>query len=200
MSVVIGICGLNFCTFIADTRMISFEEADKYKIDNDKTHKIFKINERVLLGCSGQFIAGESLIAPIDPYVDKGALSVRTVLKAVTHYLDNNCQHVPYKRNYLIGGKDNDGKFCIYEVHFTGLGQYTTTLKKVELPICNAATSCLFPSSIGNRAQEFSNKVTNCVLTAKNSQDLIHKLEDVIIQISDIDNSVGKNTEYLWVV
>lgn len=60
MSAVIAVCGTNFCTFAADRRMVIPDE-NTFLCANDETDKIFKVNDRVLLGMTGIFWRWEHL-------------------------------------------------------------------------------------------------------------------------------------------
>ena len=82
MSVVIGICGTNFCTFWADGRRVVSdpETATGYRVDGDDHYqKIFKLNDRVLFGASGVFLMGEDLRDPVNTIADLSNASVKIV-------------------------------------------------------------------------------------------------------------------------
>ena len=199
MSMVVGVCSTNFCSLIADTRRIGYTEDDKPFCKDDHTSKIFKINDRVLFGAAGRFRTNETLTAPIDPFVDKSAISLRTAYKAVVEYIEKHRSEIYLPRNYLVGGKDNKGRYCVYEVHYDGLGEITTTLRMPEPPQSNFGISCCIPNGVVGYKKLIMNLLNNSVLNAKDHKDMIERVSDVIYKVADHDASVNKNIEVLTI-
>lgn len=200
MSMVVGICSTNFCSFIADTRRIGYNEDDKPFCKDDHTSKIFKVNDRVLFGVAGRFRTNETLTAPIDLFVDKSAISLRTAYKAVVEYIEERRGGIYLPRNYLIGGKDNKGGYCIYEVHYDGLGEMSTKLRIPEPPQSNFGISCCIPNGVVCYKKLILNLLDSSVLNAKDHKDMVKRVSDVICKVADHDTSVNKNIEVLTVI
>ena len=199
MSAIIGICGENFCSFIADTRLIA-NFAEDHKTISDTTQKIFKINECVLFGMTGLFRAGEKVLAPFDIYQDHSVITLRMAYKAVIDYIEKNKYEMLPPRNYLIGGKDNKGKFCIYEaqVNFNTY-EAEAILRIPEPPTTNYGISCSLPPKLCSRSDEFVGMVGNCVTSSNTHGEMIEKVSGVIGKIAELDDTVGGNVSALSV-
>lgn len=204
MSTVIGICGTNFCSLIADTRKTEYitrSDGSTYsKPENDDTSKILKVNDRVLFGIAGMFFRWDEVTAPIDSFVDKSVISVRYLYKATIEHLKQNWRALSLTRNYLIAGKDHSGRFLIYEIHYDGYNRkLETMLRSPEPPTSNFGISCCFPRGVLDRKDEFSQKVSDCVRSSSRHDEMLEKVAAVIREIADIDDTVGKKVETLSV-
>lgn len=67
VSIVVGVCGTNFCSLISDGRKINpvAEDDNKFRILDESFPKVFKVNKRVLLGATGIFPVDEKITDPI---------------------------------------------------------------------------------------------------------------------------------------
>lgn len=193
MSAVIGICGENFCSLIADERK-TVNQGMGYRVVDDDFQKIFKINNRVLLGVSGLFGIEEKLTAPLDVYRDTRELSLRSVYKAVMSYLDRYRYQIHMPRNYLVGGKDNKGRFCIYEVHFNVETQEAETVMRMpEPPNSNYAVSCALPHELARETETVLAEISDRITDSKRHDEMIEKVSDLILDLSELNGSIGKN-------
>ena len=186
MSAIIGICGENFCSFIADTRLTAYFKKG-HKTANDKTQKIFKINKCVLFGMTGVFWKNEKILAPLDIYPDHSVVTLRMAYKAVIEYIEGEKYEMPPMRNYMIGGKDSKGKFCIYEVQVNfKTYEIETTLRIPEPPNTNYGISCGLPSKLHGREDELVDMVGKCILSSKTHGETIKKVSGVIGKIAEL--------------
>jgi len=199
MSTIIGICGENFCSFIADTRLTAYCE-EGIIADNDTTEKIFKINERVLFGMTGVFWKDEKILAPLNIYPDHSVITLRMAYKAVIDYIEREKYEMLPMRNYMIGGKNNKGKFCIYEVQVNfKTYEAETTLRIPEPPTTNYGISCSLPPKLCSRSDEFVGMVGNCVTSSNTHGEMIEKVSGVIGKIAESDDTVGGSVSALSV-
>lgn len=194
MSVVIGICGTNFCTFWADGRRVVSdpETATGYRVDGDDHYqKIFKLNDRVLFGASGVFLMGEDLRDPVNTIADLSNASVKIVKNAVVNYLKT--KHDPELiRNYLVGGKERDGAFVIYEITWDIVQRKARVVeRRLKQSQGGYAISMSLPIGEKQLAQKTLSAAQAMVQQASNHEDLKHKMASVIYSISRFDDTVG---------
>lgn len=193
MSAIIGVCGTNFCSFIADGRMVR-NSKDGVTPVSDNIQKIFKINDRVLFGATGWFEQHEEITSPLDVYPNKSVITLRMAYKAVLEYIEQHKYAMPQTRNYLVGGKDNKGQFCIYEVHVNfETFKAETALRAPVPPEYNFAISCALPPKLASRVDEFTSMVGSCIRSCSYHQDMLQKVAGVIRKISEMDDTVGTN-------
>ena len=192
MSTVIGICGTNFCSLCADSRRV-VDHASGWDVADDETQKIFKINDRVLFGAVGVFETTEGLTAPFDVYPDKDAISVRMAYKAVSAYIERNvrrCWVAP--RWYIVGGKDNKGDFCLYEIHLNGeTGVVDVVLRKPAPPVFNFAMTCGLPPAMLPQRQKYMDLVEGVITSSRTHGEMLSGIGDIIRGIAAEDMSVG---------
>ena len=199
MSAIIGICGENFCSFVADTRL-THNSGDEYIVANDTTQKIFKVNDHVLFGMTGLFRTGEEILVPLDIYPEKDVVTLRMAYKAVLGYLEKNKYKIPLMRSYLIGGKDNKGRFCIYEVHMNfETYKAETVLRMPEPPVTSYGIFCAIPPELHDRKNEFLDMAGDCITSSGELGEMLQKVAGVIGKIADADGTVGRTITALSV-
>ena len=193
MSVVIGICGTNFCSLIADGRL-GVGEYPNLSIVSEKVMKVYKINDRVLLGGAGWFHGSEDITSPLDVFPDKKEITLKTAVDAVVAYIEGQKSEITTTRFYLVGGKDKNANFALYEFQFDASNQKLTVSPRIpQPPVSTFAVSCCFPPKIKDRQSEFFTKVCDCISTSKMHEEVLCKVGHVIGEISCVDESVNKN-------
>ena len=120
MSVVIGVCGPDFCTFYADGRKVVHDSSAPSGIrivGDDHFPEVFKLNPRVLYGAAGWFGMDTDLRDPVQSIPDIQNASVRVVKQAVVNYLkkEKSCLRI-LPHSFLVGGKNRDGSFSMFEI------------------------------------------------------------------------------------
>lgn len=193
MSAVIGVCGTNFCTLCSDSRKVA-NGKNKWEVASDSMQKIFKLNDRVLVGATGIFDAEESLLAPFEEYNDVSAMTLRVAYKAVIAYIEQKKSRMLdiAARNYLVGGKDNMGQFCIYEINYNPVGKHTTTvLRKPDPPQFNFAVSCSLPYSLTDDTQECIEAVAYVLNRSRTHGEMVSGVGNIIRKIAEMDETVG---------
>lgn len=193
MSTIIGVCGTNFCTLCADSRKVAYHSSG-VEVVNDSTQKIFKLNDRVLFGAMGVFASYESFLDPFNVYPDKSVITVRMAYKAVIDYLNRNINSICgcMFRNYFVGGKDNKGRFCIYEIHLnTETKEIETTLRLPSPPTYNFSVSCGLPFSLQAQRQKLIDSVGNVVASCATHAEMLSGIKNIIGRIAEEDITVG---------
>ena len=123
MSMVIAVCGTNFCTMAADSRRVDMSDLS---VLDEGTRKIFKLNPHVLLGVTGSFSQDEQLLDAVAGVADIEHASGKIVKNAIVAYLKK--RGLTIQRNYIVGCKLKDGTFMMYEIAVTpGIGKVTVT-------------------------------------------------------------------------
>ena len=46
VSMIIAVCGTNFCSFVADKRRVRWDKVHEPEVDSDNFHKIVKVNDK----------------------------------------------------------------------------------------------------------------------------------------------------------
>lgn len=192
MSTIIAACGTNFCTLAADTRKVKPQD-NGWAVVDDCTEKIFKINDRVLFGAAGLFDYDETLTAPFDTCHDKNTLTLETACQMVLEYMEKYKFKISkYSvRNYIVAGKNNDGEFCIYEIHHnSSTGIPETILRKPQPPTANFAVTLALP--FFRNVRKYLEDVNSLVLNCGTHAALVNGLGKIINSIADSDMTVGK--------
>ena len=193
MSVVIGICGINFCSFVVDGRLVVGNN-DQLTVISERVRKIYKINNHVLFSGTGWFLDDEEITSPLDSFENWEVITAEMARNAVIEYIENYQHLIRSPRNYLIGYKSDDGSFGIHEIHYdSDTRNIVAVERKPQLPTSSFAISCCLPPKVRNRGQECINKVTCCITSSRMHDELIQKVGTVIGEISQIDESVNSN-------
>lgn len=190
MSMIVGVCGTNFCTFISDGRLVAFQGTKRSSVLSDDFRKIMKVNPRVILGVTG-FLAQESKIDDaLSALPDPEHASVKIVRNAVCSHIKMHTDTLP-PCNYLIGGKQNDGSFLIYELQFSADTRKITEVIRRPTPQQNFAISLALPMGTGNQAQMLHD-IGQLVTGVRTHEEMVRYVGGVIQVVADHDSTVGK--------
>lgn len=204
MSVVIGICGENFCTFWADGRRVVADDdaEDGFKVvGDDHFQKIFKLNSHVLYGAAGWFDSNTDLLAPVSKVQDIDHASVRVIKRAVIDYIKSepDClRELP--NSYLVGGKNKDGSFLIYEIAWDkSRGKVSVVERKPSPPSSMFGISMMLPVGDQQAAQRCVDTASRLIAEARSHDELKHSMSSLIYSISLMDRAVGPDAMALSV-
>lgn len=200
MSIVVGICGTNFCTFFADTRLTQIGQSNTYAY-SDGFHKISKINDRVLFGASGLFMPGEQIVDAIQKCPDLRTASVKVVRRAILQYLKSHQYKLTTPRCYMIGGREQDGGFVITQI------QYDACLHKISEkhyrptpPQTDYGIACSLPESFAPHRNQFLDNIVVIVNSCKAHNELKAKVEVYLHKVSPLDETVGPDIESVTIL
>ena len=192
MSTVIAVCGVNFCAFISDSRKV-LNSGNSWKVDSDSEQKIFRINKNLVFGATGLFAMSERILDPFNKFSDMEALMIDDAKDAVLEYIDQNkytitgCQ----MRNYLLGGKNHNGQFCIYEIHYNPSMMDTDVVQRIPEFAGQYAVSLALPRKLCGKESEYMAKVSDVISSMKTSNELFVGITKIINGIAEVDETVG---------
>lgn len=200
VSMIIAVCGTNFCSFVADKRLVRWDKVHDPQVDSDNFHKIIKINDRVIFGMTGLFYPGEIITSPLDVYPNKETITLRQAAKATVDYFESAVSDISENRFYFIGGKDNKGTFGIYQIFFDRVsGKIVSNYLTPDPPKNNFAMGVAFPPSYRSRGEIRQIQIASEIQHATRHDELLNNLGEIIKDVSREDFTVGKNIEYLSV-
>lgn len=201
VSAIIGVCSTNFCSFVADKRKVLFPDNNtisKSVFDNDNTDKIFQVNDRVLFGAAGIFYHNEAILDPLTGFRNMEDITLRLAIRATKEYIKRSCFPEGLSRTYMIGGKDNRGRFCIYEIHLNWeTGNIDVVERSSDSPEGNYGVSILVPNSLFSKKSFYLDMVSGCITGSTTHGELMKKLSRIISSMADEDESIGKDTMIL---
>ncbi len=197
MSVIIAVCGTNFCLFASDTRMVTLKK-DSLVFDNDNTQKIFKLNHNLLFGATGLFLASETLLSPLTSFSNLNEITISNAHDATLDYMNNHLS-ILSSRNYLIGGKDAEGHFSLRYLHYNKVTQNIDVEVFTPNPPYSFAIVCALPASLESEGQQYQSLVGKLVNQCTSIDELVKGLAKIIRDISNRDNSVGMQVTALCI-
>lgn len=196
MSVVIGVCGPDFCTFYADCRKIVNDNAAPNGIrivGDDRFQKVFKLNPRVLYGAAGWFDMDADLRDPVQSIPNIQNASVRVVKQAVVNYLKkekSGSRILPH--SFLVGGKNRDASFSMFEITLDRQNdRVSVTDRSPSPPRNNFGLSMMLPINDKQVAQRTVSRTGELILQSKSLDELDHNMSAIIGSISQMDETVG---------
>lgn len=170
---IITVCGLNYCI------MTAFQD------DRSLCRKVYKINDKVLIGATGTFNMEEN---PLDPLIGthSKSISLEETTKAVENYLIDKRIDVSVApdRKYIIAGREYDGQFCIVSVEFAN--EYKELRRRVFRPSAESiATAVSMSKYLGEHASEFFNEFKSKLLKCNDAGELRRYVEGLVLSESD---------------
>ena len=197
MSVIIGIVSDNFCSLISDGRLVSVSQVEskiEQNVVSDEAQKIYKLNSRVLIGGTGIFQTTETVLTPLVSIKDGSTASVKVVYASVRDFLHRHKDDINQARNYVIGGKDKSGRFCLYQMHFNPLTHKIEQEKWEPKMAGQYGVVCSLPPSLSDKTSYYLAEIEKCIHSAQTHDKLLEKVSDVIVRIANVDDTVGKQT------
>lgn len=203
MSVIIGICGVNFCTFWSDMRRVCYRQDMSFEVMNDSTQKIFKLNDRVLFGAAGIFIGDEDIEAPTRTIQNIERASVKIVKTAAVDFLkkQNKLYGNLTMRNYMVGGKQRDGTFVIYNIHWNPDAQKVEVSEYMPHPPASTFTLTMaLPNCDPHYMSMCENAASDCIRISATDRQLDANISDLIRKISETDRTVSPESMSLQIL
>jgi len=196
LSIVIGICANNYCTFLADQRRVSFVGINEpNNVEDEKFEKIFKIGNNLLLGATGIYASDERLTDAIGDATD-----IDSAFDNIISYLVFAQQRgrLFANRIYLLGGKNRDGENSLYTIKYNS-NEHKIDTQKQSIPVgINATTfQCALPNVAAMNSEKYNNDITECIKIAKTHQEMIIRIKSVIEDVAEVDDTVNKNISVL---
>lgn len=184
MSMVIAVCGTNFCTMAADSRRVDMSDLS---VSDEGTRKIFKLNPHVLLGVTGLFSHGEQLLDAVAGVADIEHASGKIVKNAIVTYLKKRAMIM--QRNYIVGCKLKGGTFMLYEIVVAPETGKVTVTERAPTKTQNFAISLAVPPQING--VDIIASAQRGILTCKTHTDLEICLRALVRKAATMDNTVN---------
>ena len=145
------------------------------------------------------FLMNEDLRDPVNTIADLSNASVKMAKNAVVDYLKT--KHDPELiRNYLVGGKERNGAFVIYEIAWDTAQRKALVVERRLKQSCGGyAISMSLPIGDKQIVQKALNAAQTMVWQASDHEDLKHKITSVIYSISRLDDTVGQEAMSLTI-
>lgn len=184
MSMVIAVCGTNFCTMAADSRRVDMSDLS---VLDEGTRKIFKLNPHVLLGVTGSFSQDEQLLDTVAGVADIEHASGKIVKNAIVAYLKKRALTI--QRNYIVGCKLKDGTFMLYEIVVSPEAGKVAVTERSPTKTQNFAMSLAAPPQIDGA--DILSSAQRGILTCKTHTDLEICLRALVRKAATMDNTVN---------
>ena len=199
MSAIIAICGMNYCAFVADSRITLYDKNNTPTGVVDNAEKIFKINNNVLYGATGMFDWGETLFSPLEIFANSNGLTVNAVYSAVKEYMFGNLEVLKrnQKRTYLIGGKNSSGKFLLRVLKYDAVNN--KILQEDYSPEDGVSICLALPSQAELQEERFREMAMQAVMDSRTDRDLVDNTARVIREIAHVDPTVSEKAMVLFV-
>lgn len=152
-----------------------------------------------MFGVAGVFLMNEDLRDPVNTIADLSNASVKMAKNAVVDYLKT--KHDPELiRNYLVGGKERNGAFVIYEIAWDTAQRKALVVERRLKQSCGGyAISMSLPIGEKQIVQKALNAAQTMVRQASDHEDLEHKITSVIYSISQLEDTVGQEAMSLTI-
>lgn len=198
LSTIVAVCGVNFCTFVADQRKVRYTP-DGIDILSDKFKKIYRINDHLIYGAAGVFNGDEHPQDVFTGCADINTLSVKMAKNMVVQYMRDNADKIGV-RNCIVGGRVHGDKLELYEIHWDAKKRKpVVTQRAPNPPKQNFAVSVVLPPFVEAMATEIIGGVEAAVTGSRTVKELETKLAYIIDKMSKLDPSVGGEPQIITI-
>ena len=201
MSAVIGICGSNFCTLLGDTRALENGENMDWVLSSDKFHKVFQLETRTVIGMTGLLWEDEHPLSFMEGVKSIKDLTPKKARKYCCDFLAAHRGHFPSFRNYIIGGKEEDGHFVMHEIHYDdATGVVSEVPRNPTGGVNNYGLSLSLPAGVTEFMDIYVEWMRESISTAKRLDDIVSMAKKIICDVAGMDNSVNKKIDQVLIV
>ncbi len=196
MSAIIGVCGVEFCAFIADMRVVTIDENDNEKFANDNTQKIFKLNDNVLFGATGRFNRSEDFFSPLKCFSTFNGLTITAVCTAVKEYMSGNMGILKRNkaRTYLIGGKGSSGTYTLRVIKYDATNNKIVDEDYTPPSAVTTSYALALPTQAKLQEPRFTLMMGEVIRNATTVQEVADGAKLVIREIAKVDSTVSEKT------
>lgn len=197
MSIVIGVCGRDFCTLFSDNWNVLSDDSGR-TVHTASAKKVFRINDQLILGTTGVFDTDEDICGPVRILENSESLRLTDAGAALIQFMDQDhvrlqaCEH----RNYLLGGINLHGQLCMWHLHFNAKLGYT------EISTCQPdsshryATLLSLPFSRPDQQQYWINRVHYATLNCSTQDELVSPVTRIIQDLHAANPATGDQIQY----
>ena len=196
MSAIIAACGVKFCAFIADLRVVTFDENDNPTFANDHMQKIFKLNDNVLFGATGRFNGGETIFSPLSRFSNFEGLTITAVCTAVKEYMTENMEILKRNkaRTYLIGGKDSRGNYTLRVIRYDESNNKIVYDDYTPVSAVSTSYALALPSKAQLQEPKYTLMLEDVIRNATTIQNVVDGAKAIIQEIAKVDSTVSEKT------
>lgn len=197
MSIVIGVCGEGFCTLFSDNWSIVPADGS-WMVRTESTQKIFRINERLILGATGVFEAGEDICGPLRGLGSPENLRLTEASAALIQFMDQDHKRLQLleHRNYLLGGVNLRGQLCLWQLHFNAQLGYTEIATYQPDRSHRYGTVLSLPFSRSDRQRYWLNCIHYATVNCRTQDQLIFNMTQIIRDLHAGDRTTGDEVQY----
>ena len=196
MSAIIGVCGVKFCAFIADMRVVTIDENDNENFANDNTQKIFKLNDNVLFGATGRFNRSEDFFSPLRRFSNFKGLTITAVCAAVKEYMYGNMDILKRNkaRTYLIGGKDSSGTYTLRIIKYDAANNKIVYEDRTPMSAKTTSYALALPAQAQLQEPKFTLMLHGVIKNSTSVQHVADGARAIIREIAKVDSTVSEKT------
>ena len=116
MSVVVNVCGPNFSLMVSDNRLVKYDENNNIQIVSEDFKKIFRINENVLVGITGDAVQCQNVMITLQKS-NPSKLNLIQTKEIITNTLKSKKSEInKLGVKIIVSGKQSNGSFITYVV------------------------------------------------------------------------------------
>lgn len=116
MSVVVNVCGSNFSLMVSDNRLVKYDENNDIQIVSEDFKKIFRINENVLVGITGDAVQCQNVMITLQKS-NPSKLNLIQTKEIITNTLKSKKSEInKLGVKIIVSGKQSNGSFITYVV------------------------------------------------------------------------------------
>lgn len=116
MSVVVNVCGSNFSLMVSDNRLVKYDENNNIQIVSEDFKKIFRINENVLVGITGDAVQCQNVMITLQKS-NPSKLNLIQTKEIITNTLKSKKSEInKLGVKIIVSGKQSNGSFITYVV------------------------------------------------------------------------------------
>lgn len=111
MSVVLAVCGSNFCKFMSDGRLVRYDECKNIVLIHQESFpKVFKVNNNLLIGVSGDVLKAYNVVKEVMEHPKVNELSLEQIRNIIVNK-GNSQTYDLLSVQILLGGKNSKNLF-----------------------------------------------------------------------------------------
>ena len=187
MSVILAVCGENFCAMASDGRMVEEPAVPgKPNILSEELPKLRKVNRNVCVGFAGDTLAAVQAVNALDEY-NVQYLTFEKIVKVLCERM-RQVHTLPLGVRFLVGGRGRKGSFLL-----TSLGSDQNFEPQTQ-PAREGAYLIEGACSHTDIGPYLEGRVKPAAAHWKSLDDVAKTLDGCIAAIAEVDKSV--NTTY----
>lgn len=153
----------------------------------------------MLLGVGSWFDREEDVLGALDGLADREHASVKIVKNTIASYCKQMMREHPMPRTYIVGGKEHDGTFVLYELRCDVMTEKVLVTERRPDRAHNFALSISLPLTLTSEQDQILSSVGKAVTGSRTHVDMVNNVSGVIKEIAKREDSVNDNIKTLSV-